>query len=1091
MLLPLIPKRTELALAVVLIFTSLGAMPARAADYTWTERPDPGTRLWYGMASSDDGLKLVAAPSGGYVYTSTDAGVNWTQQTNSGSRSWSNAACSSDGTKIVAVVYGGYMYRSTDSGATWTELTAPSSRQWVGIDCTPDGTKWAACARGALIYTSSDSGATWTAQSGSGSTDWRHIAMSSDGTSLIATDYNAGYFYTSSDSGVTWTQHTDGGADDWYACVVTADGTKFAVASAYSSGYVWTSTDSGATWTEQTGSGQRTWYEFDCTPDGSVLIAGTRNKVCVSTDWGVTWTEQTEPPTKDWTGVAISSNGGKAAACAYSGTIFTGVASLTAPTVTTASVSDVTTSTATCGGNVTDDGGLSVTTRGVCWNTSGTPTTADDNTEDGSGTGAFTSDIADLDPGTTYYVRAYATNGEGTSYGSETSFETSIAVTTSDGSAAHVLDEGATVVDPNIVIEAATITDFKVSITGNFASGDVLDFEGTLPTGVTDSYSTSTGVLTLSGDATAADWQAFLRTVTFETTSDSTSTRTIAFTAGGAIPLEDTGHFYEFVASSNINWTDSRDGAEARSLFGLEGYLATITSQAENDFIRQKLGADAWIGGSDAAVEDEWRWVTGPEAGTQFSQGSTPVNGQFANWNALEPNNSGGNEDYAEIYSTDGVGKWNDLPDSGILGGYVVEYGGMPGDTTPQITDTRNVTVSTVPTVTTTAVSSITSSGAASGGNVTDEGGASVTACGVCWSTSANPTTAGETTSDGSGAGEFTSQITGLSPATTYHVRAYATNAVGTSYGADLEFTTEATTPTVTTAAVTDVTQTEATCGGEVTDDGGDTVSVRGVCWNATGTPTTADSKTEDGSGTGTFTSELSALTADTTYYVRAYATNSVGTAYGSERTFTTSPIVEPNEPDEPNEPVEPNEPNEPNEPAAAAPDLRVTIAASSASAIVGEEFGFEVNVQNLGTADATNVVLRLPLPANTEFMRAWLVTDEAAQSTPLTAYVEDGEIVIELGDVAAAQDMKLNVVLKATASGIVSLEASVAGDEQTTPATAQANSDVDVDDVYYEIVETMTPIGACGALGFVSPLLLSLGLLALKHRGSVLGRRP
>jgi len=100
------------------------------------------------------------------------------------------------------------------------------------------------------------------------------------------------------------------------------------------------------------------------------------------------------------------------------------------------------------------------------------------------------------------------------------------------------------------------------------------------------------------------------------------------------------------------------------------------------------------------------------------------------------------------------------------------------------------ITSTTTPTVTTMAVSSVTSNSASSGGDVTSEGGASVTARGVCWSTSANPTTSGSKTTDSTGTGSFTSSITGLTPVTTYHVRAYATNSAGTSYGSDQTFTT-------------------------------------------------------------------------------------------------------------------------------------------------------------------------------------------------------------------------------------------------------------------------------------------------------------
>ena len=94
------------------------------------------------------------------------------------------------------------------------------------------------------------------------------------------------------------------------------------------------------------------------------------------------------------------------------------------------------------------------------------------------------------------------------------------------------------------------------------------------------------------------------------------------------------------------------------------------------------------------------------------------------------------------------------------------------------------------PTVSTTAVTSITGIAATSGGDVTSEGSTPVTARGVCWSTAANPTVADSKTIDGAGLGVFTSNITDLAPGTLYHVRAYATNADGTSYGDDIEFST-------------------------------------------------------------------------------------------------------------------------------------------------------------------------------------------------------------------------------------------------------------------------------------------------------------
>ena len=125
----------------------------------------------------------------------------------------------------------------------------------------------------------------------------------------------------------------------------------------------------------------------------------------------------------------------------------------------------------------------------------------------------------------------------------------------------------------------------------------------------------------------------------------------------------------------------------------------------------------------------------------------------------------------------------------------------------------------------------------------------------------------------------------------TYYVRAYATNSVGTAYGNEVSFTTINNTtqlPTVTTSSVSNVTETSATCGGNVTSNGGSNVTARGVCWSTSHNPTTSNSHTINGSDTGSFTSNITGLTAGTTYYVRAYATNSVGTAYGNEVSFTT-----------------------------------------------------------------------------------------------------------------------------------------------------------------------------------------------------------
>jgi hypothetical protein len=195
-------------------------------------------------------------------------------------------------------------------------------------------------------------------------------------------------------------------------------------------------------------------------------------------------------------------------------------------------------------------------------------------------------------------------------------------------------------------------------------------------------------------------------------------------------------------------------------------------------------------------------------------------------------------------------------------------------------------------TLTTTAISAITYTTSSSGGTITNDGGAAVTARGVCWSTSINPTIALSTkTIDGSGIGSFTSSITGLVAGTTYYVRGYATNSVGTAYGNQVVFTTSALTlATLTTTAISAITTTTSSSGGTITNDGGAAVTARGVCWSTSSNPTIVlSTKTIDGSGTVSFTSSITGLLAATTYYVRGYATNSVGTAYGNQVVFTTS----------------------------------------------------------------------------------------------------------------------------------------------------------------------------------------------------------
>jgi len=289
---------------------------------------------------------------------------------------------------------------------------------------------------------------------------------------------------------------------------------------------------------------------------------------------------------------------------------------------------------------------------------------------------------------------------------------TSVTLSTSSTSSFSAAYNTWTTVDPNITITAnGNITGFRVQISQTYTSGDQLRSTATLPGGVTVAFNTTTGILSFTGSTTAANWQTLMRGVEFKSTTTTcyAQNRRITFVAGTVFYNPLTEHFYEYV-SGTISWTNAKTSSEARSYFGRAGYLATMSSEAENNFIWKLMSSDGWFGASDemsvvntakgttafasqAAVEQKWHWVTGPEKGTQFSNASTAVTGQYAKWAGGEPNNAGA-EHYGQFYSSNN-GQWNDLPNTN-LPGYVCEYGDMPGDQVSSITIlTRSVDVGT------------------------------------------------------------------------------------------------------------------------------------------------------------------------------------------------------------------------------------------------------------------------------------------------------------------------------------------------------------------------------------------------------------
>ena len=263
-----------------------------------------------------------------------------------------------------------------------------------------------------------------------------------------------------------------------------------------------------------------------------------------------------------------------------------------------------------------------------------------------------------------------------------------------------------------------TVIAFYIQISEGYKNGeDKLLLLGSHPN-ITATWSDSEGKLTLKSSSAAAatyiDIIAAVNDVVFESSSSTVSgIKKISFTVGDANYLPKTGHFYEYVEATGITWTNAKTDAASRTYFGLKGYLATITSAEEAKLSGEQAAGAGWIGGSDVETEGTWKWVTGPEAGKTFffgdpngtTDGGTTAGSDipFSFWNIAEPNNQN-NEDYTHV-TAPGVGNpgsWNDLSNTGAASGdyqpkgYIVEYGGTPGDPVLNLSASTTISVASI-----------------------------------------------------------------------------------------------------------------------------------------------------------------------------------------------------------------------------------------------------------------------------------------------------------------------------------------------------------------------------------------------------------
>lgn len=242
----------------------------------------------------------------------------------------------------------------------------------------------------------------------------------------------------------------------------------------------------------------------------------------------------------------------------------------------------------------------------------------------------------------------------------------------------------------------------QISI-GYIFSEDILKLNGIHPN-INTFWDPNEAKLTLTtrsvGEVFNQDLISAVENVVFSSTNPNPNVnKTFSISLGSANYLPSTGHYYEFFPNISIPWTDAKISAENKSYYGIKGYLVTILSQEEADISGKLTNGVGWIGGSDSEEEGVWKWVTGPEAGTVFWVGNSSGSSEnYANWNDGEPNNAG-NEDYAHITdpSIGFEGSWNDLANSAASSGpyqskgYMVEYGGSPGDPILKFTATTKL----------------------------------------------------------------------------------------------------------------------------------------------------------------------------------------------------------------------------------------------------------------------------------------------------------------------------------------------------------------------------------------------------------------
>ena len=324
----------------------------RALGQTWTPSATAPITNWSSVASSADGMRLVAAagelvayPGGpgnpaAPIYVSTNAGAQW-NMTTAPFLTWQAVASSADGTNLAAVAYSGEIYLSQDGGSNWSSNGPVAGANWGTVASSADGKTLAVAAVGGGIYFSLNQGTSWS-PSDAPSTNWLSISSSADGSRLVAAqpgDYlhANGAIYLSTNSGLHWTLSTAPAAE-WFSVASSADGRRLVAASFHTNstsypGLIYLSADYGANWTPSSAPPEY-WTAVASSADGRRLVAAGSGALFTSTDFGLSWSPA-NVPYQYWVSTASSADGGMLAALASLNRIYT-LSSPPAPWLTSA-----------------------------------------------------------------------------------------------------------------------------------------------------------------------------------------------------------------------------------------------------------------------------------------------------------------------------------------------------------------------------------------------------------------------------------------------------------------------------------------------------------------------------------------------------------------------------------------------------------------------------------------------------------------------------------------------------------------------------------------------------------------------------------